>query len=30
LLARGITFVDPITKELVEYRSQLELSEARG
>lgn len=30
LLARGIAFVDPITKERVEYRSQLELSEARG
>ncbi|WP_223949228.1 RluA family pseudouridine synthase [Arthrobacter sp. NtRootA1] len=30
LLARGITFVDPITKERVEYRSQLELSEAHG
>ncbi|MEV7603856.1 RluA family pseudouridine synthase [Paenarthrobacter sp. NPDC089322] len=30
LLARGITFVDPITKQPVEYRSQLELSEAHG
>lgn len=29
LLARGIRFVDPITKQAVEYRSRLELSEAR-
>jgi tRNA pseudouridine32 synthase / 23S rRNA pseudouridine746 synthase len=29
LLARGIRFVDPITRQPVEYRSQLELSEAR-
>ena len=29
LLARGIRFVDPITKEPVEYRSRLELSEVR-
>ena len=28
LLARGIRFVDPITKEPVEYRSTLQLSEA--
>jgi tRNA pseudouridine32 synthase/23S rRNA pseudouridine746 synthase len=28
LVARGIRFVDPITKEPVEYRSKLELSEA--
>ena len=28
LLARGIRFVDPITKQPVEYRSRLELSEA--
>ncbi|MET3904786.1 tRNA pseudouridine32 synthase/23S rRNA pseudouridine746 synthase [Paenarthrobacter sp. 4246] len=30
LLARGIRFVDPITKQPVEYRSQLELSEAHA
>jgi tRNA pseudouridine32 synthase/23S rRNA pseudouridine746 synthase len=30
LVARGIRFVDPITKEPVEYRSKLELSEAPG
>ncbi|WP_120522356.1 RluA family pseudouridine synthase [Arthrobacter celericrescens] len=29
LLARGIRFVDPISKQPVEYRSRLELSEAR-
>ncbi|WP_115789512.1 RluA family pseudouridine synthase [Arthrobacter silvisoli] len=29
LLARGIRFVDPISKQPVEYRSELELSEAR-
>ncbi|MEW1823803.1 RluA family pseudouridine synthase [Arthrobacter sp. NPDC080031] len=29
LLARGIRFVDPISKQAVEYRSRLELSEAR-
>jgi tRNA pseudouridine32 synthase / 23S rRNA pseudouridine746 synthase len=29
LLARGIRFVDPITKEPVEYRSRLQLSEVR-
>ena len=29
LLARGIRFVDPITKKPVEYRSRLELSEVR-
>ena len=29
LLARGIRFVDPISKKPVEYRSRLELSEAR-
>jgi tRNA pseudouridine32 synthase/23S rRNA pseudouridine746 synthase len=29
LLARGIRFVDPITGKPVEYRSRLELSEAR-
>ncbi|MGM7776029.1 RluA family pseudouridine synthase [Arthrobacter sp. KNU-44] len=28
LLARGIRFVDPISKQAVEYRSRLELSEA--
>ena len=28
LLARGIRFVDPISKQPVEYRSRLELSEA--
>jgi len=28
LLARGIRFVDPITREPVEYRSRLQLSEA--
>lgn len=28
LLARGIRFVDPISKQAVEYRSELELSEA--
>ncbi|MGO4435185.1 pseudouridine synthase, partial [Paenarthrobacter sp. RAF9] len=30
LLARGITFVDPISKKPVEYRSRLELSEAHA
>jgi tRNA pseudouridine32 synthase/23S rRNA pseudouridine746 synthase len=30
LLARGIRFVDPISKQAVEYRSRLELSEARS
>lgn len=29
LLARGIRFVDPISKQAVEYQSRLELSEAR-
>ena len=29
LLARGIRFVDPVTKEPVEYRSRLQLSEVR-
>jgi tRNA pseudouridine32 synthase/23S rRNA pseudouridine746 synthase len=29
LLARGIRFVDPITKKPVEYRSRLQLSEVR-
>jgi tRNA pseudouridine32 synthase/23S rRNA pseudouridine746 synthase len=29
LLARGIRFVDPVTGKPVEYRSRLELSEAR-
>ena len=29
LLARGIRFVDPITRKPVEYRSRLELSEVR-
>jgi tRNA pseudouridine32 synthase/23S rRNA pseudouridine746 synthase len=29
LLARGIRFVDPITRVPVEYRSGLELTEAR-
>ncbi|QCB98772.1 pseudouridine synthase [Arthrobacter sp. PAMC25564] len=29
LLARGIRFVDPVSRQPVEYRSQLELSEAR-
>ncbi|UKA64729.1 RluA family pseudouridine synthase [Arthrobacter sp. FW306-04-A] len=29
LLARGIRFVDPISKQAVEYRSRLDLSEAR-
>jgi tRNA pseudouridine32 synthase/23S rRNA pseudouridine746 synthase len=30
LLARGIRFVDPISKQAVEYRSRLELSEAHS
>jgi tRNA pseudouridine32 synthase/23S rRNA pseudouridine746 synthase len=29
LLARGIRFVDPITRKPVEYRSRLQLSEVR-